>query len=167
MNKKVLLFIALLAVLTITLAYVIITRRSTSPTMLYVNPQIIQGTIGQEFTINISISNVPDLYGWSFKLRWNTTILEAVKVTESTFLRNGGDTFFVPRINNSAGYATVDCTLLGNIPGVSGNDILATIQFRVKEGGTSDLILYDTMLIDSTEQLIVHTVINGHFKSAQ
>ena len=101
MNKKVVLVIALLAILTITLAYVIITRRSTFPTVLSVNPQTIQGTIGQEFTINLSISNAPDLYGWSFKLRLNTTILEAENVTEGTFLRNGGDTFFVRKINNT------------------------------------------------------------------
>jgi len=166
MKKKIIIVISLFAILAITLVYIII-KMSTPTTVLYVDPQAVQGTIGQDFTINISISNVIDLYGWEFKLRWNTAILEVINVTEGPFLRNGGSTFFVPKINNIAGYVTVDCTLLGNITGVSGNGALAAIQFHVKESGACDLIIYETTLINSAEpeQSIIHKVINGHFSS--
>jgi len=165
MNKRTIIFISLSIsiILAITLAYIIMKR--FTPVVLYVEPQTIQGAIGQNFTININISNVIDLYGWSFKLSWETTILEVVNVTEGAFLRSGGDTFFIPKINNTAGHITADCTLLGNVPGVSGNGLLATIEFHVKDGGACDLILYETMLINSAEQSVVHTVVNGYFNS--
>jgi len=166
MNKRTIIVISLSIsiILAITLAYIIM-KRSTPPVVLCVEPQTIQGAIGQNFTININISNVIDLYGWRFKLSWETTILEVVNVTEGTFLRSGGDTFFIPKINNTAGYVLVDCTLLGNISGVSGNGVLATIEFHVKDSGACDLILYETMLINSAEQSVVHTVVNGYFNS--
>ena len=166
MNNKNIIVISSLfisIVLAVTLAYTIM-KGSTPPVVLCVEPQTIQGVIGQDFTININISNVIDLYGWSFKLSWNTTILEVVNVTEGTFLRNG-DTFFVPKINNTAGYMLVDCTLLGNVSGVSGNGTLAIIEFHAKEGGACDLNLYETMLINSDEQSIIHTIVNGYFSS--
>jgi len=139
--------------------------QSISTTTVNVFPSPVTACIGQSFNINVNISGVSDLYGWEFKLGWNSTLLDAVNVTEGTFLKNSGDTFFAPKVNNTAGYMLVDCTLLGNVPGVSGNGTLATIEFHIKEGGTCDLILYETMLINSAEQSIVHTVVNGYFNS--
>jgi len=166
MNKKIILIVSLLAILTVTVTLVyMITKTPTSPTVLYVDPKTIGGTVSQDFIININISNVIDLYGWGFKLRWNAAILEVVNVTEGAFLKNGGSTFFFPRINNTAGYITVDCTLLGNIPGVDGNGAIATIQFHVKESGYCDLVLYDTLLINSLEQTIAHTASDGYFST--
>jgi len=162
MNRKIIIIISFLAILTITLTYIII-KRPTS-IVLYVDPKTARGTVGQDFTININISNVVDLYGWQLKLRWNTTILGAVNATEGTFLRSGGNTYF-HQMSNATGYLTLDCTLLGNISGVGGNGALATIQFHVKESGYCDLDIYDTMLINSSEQLITHTVIDGHFST--
>jgi len=164
MNKKIVsIIIFLLAILTIALAYIIINKPTSAA--LYVYPETIQGNVGQDFTVNVNISNVVDLYGWGFKLRWNITIFDVVNITEGAFLRSGGNTFFVPQINNTVGYVIIDCTLLGNISGVSGNGALATIQFHVKESGHCDLDLYDTMLINSSEQSITHTLIDGYFNS--
>ena len=168
MNKKIIIIVSLLAILTVTVTLVyMINKTPTSPTVLYVDPKTIGGTVGKDFVININISNVIDLYGWGFKLRWDITILDVVNVTEGTFLKNGGSTFFFPRINKTAGYTTVDCTLLGNPSGVGGNGTVATIQFHVKESGYCDLDLYDTLLINSLEQTITHTVSDGHFSTEQ
>jgi hypothetical protein len=169
MKKKIVIIITLLAILTITLAYLIVSRLA-SPVTVYVDPDMIGRAMGQDFSINVTVSSVVDLYGWSFKLRWNSTILEVVDVTEGTFLRNGGSTFFDPKINNTAGHIIVVATLIPNmpgseIPGVSGNGTLVTIQFHVKEDGACDLILYGTLLANSAEQSITHIVFNGHFNS--
>ena len=169
MNKKIIIIISLLTLLAVTVTLIVvymISRTPTSPTTaLYVDPETIGGTIGQDVIININISNVIDLYGWGFKLRWDASILDVVAVTEGPFLKQGGGTFFWPKINNTEGYITVDCTLLGNIPGVNGSGAVATIQFHVKESGHCDLDLYGTMLINSSEQLIAHTVSDGHFST--
>jgi len=168
MNKKIIIIVALLAILTVTLTLVyMITKTAASPTVLYVDPKTVRGTVGQDFVINVNISNVIDLYGWSFKLKWDAAILDVVNVTQGNFLKQHGETFFRPIMNNTAGYISVDCTLLGNISGVDGNGTVATIQFHVKESGYCDLDLYETMLINSLEQTIAHTVSDGHFSTEQ
>jgi hypothetical protein len=135
-----------------------------SPTAtVCVDPQTTVGTVGQNFVVNINISGVADLYGWEFSLGWNGTILEAVTVSEGSFLKSGGSTFFTNKINNTLGYMIVDCTLLGNVPGVSGSGTLATIKFYVETLGECPLDLYDTILVNSTEQSIEHTVVDGYY----
>ncbi len=164
MNKKIVIIISLIAILVVALVCIIIWI-FTSPVVVYVDPKTVEGNVGQDFTISINISNVVDLYGWSFKLRWNTTILDVVNVTENAFLRNRGNTLFVPIINSTAGYVILDCTLIGEIKGVSGNGALATIRFHAKEIGSCNLDLYDTMLLNSLEQEITHTVNDGYFST--
>jgi len=140
--------------------------KPVEPAALYVNPSMSMAGVGQNFTININISGVVDLYGWEFKLRWNSTLLDAVNVIEGSFLKQGDNTLFItPTVNNIEGYLRLDCTLLGDIPGVSGNGTLATIEFTVKAAGECALDLYDTALVSSFEQPITHTITDGHFNA--
>jgi len=126
-----------------------------------VYPSTVTACAGQNFSIDIRIANVFDLYGWEFKLGWNSTLLDAIKVTEGNFLKRGGNTFFWSRTNNTEGYILADCTLLGNVPGVSGSGTLVTIEFHAEVPGQSVLDLYDTMLINSEEVAIPHTANDG------
>lgn len=113
--------------------------------------------------MDICVSNVIDLYGWEFKLGWNTTILDAVSVSEGQFLKSGGATFFTYKINNTLGYMVVDCTLLGSVSGVSGSGILATVKFYVEGVGECPIDLYDSVLINSAEEAIKHTAVDGYY----
>jgi len=130
---------------------------------VYVDPSTTIVEVYQEFSVNISIANVTDLYGWEFKLRWNSTLLEALNVTEGNFLKSYNDTLFVINMNNTEGYVRAACTLIGSIPGVNGSGTLATVKFYVEtsEGGILDL--YDTKLVRSTEQPIEHATIDGYY----
>lgn len=136
---------------------------SPSVAIISVDPPTSKAMVNQSFMININISDIADLYGWEFKLGWNSTVLEAISVVEGPFLRQGGDTFFWSKINNTEGYLLADCTLLGNMPGVTGNGTLSTIELHVKAKGESILHLYDTKLINSLEQPINHTAIDGYY----
>jgi hypothetical protein len=127
-----------------------------------VSPATVTSQVGYNFIINITISDVTDLYGWEYKLKWNNTLLDATNSTEGPFLKSGGDTFFSAKINNTAGSMLVDCTLLGNVPGVSGNGTLASVTFFVKNSGECPLDLYNTTLINSLEQAILHQTIDGY-----
>jgi len=147
----------------ITYKFTIATYTLSSSTTVYVDPQTSVGTIGQNFTINIDISNVIDLYGWEFKLGWNSTILDAVSVAEGSFLKSGGETFFTYKVNNTEGFVLADCTLLGDVSGVHGNGTLASVEFHVKTYGNCTLDLYDTTLVGSSEQPIEHTAIDGYY----
>jgi hypothetical protein len=139
------------------------TMSGSTSTLVYVDPEVSVGAVGQNFTININISNVTDLYGWEFKLGWNTTILNVIEVHEGPFLKNVADTFFTYKVNSTAGYIIADCTLLGIVPGASGGGTLATIEFHVESKGDSVLDLFDTILINSNEQTIPHSAIDGYY----
>lgn len=136
---------------------------SSTTATVYVNPEEIIGAVGLDFTINVDVSNVTDLYGWEFKLGWNITVLDFVEVHEGTFLKNVADTFFAYKVNSTAGYIIADCTILGMEQGASGNGTLATIKFYVKYEGESALDLFDVILIDSNEQIIPNTALDGYY----
>jgi hypothetical protein len=132
---------------------------------MYVNPSTITATAGETFIINVNISEVIDLYGWEFKLKWNSSVLDALNVTEGEFLNSSGDTYFQSIINNTLGCILVDCTLIGAIPGVNGSGRLASVEFRVEEAEESILDLNDTKLVNSSVESITHQTLDGNFTS--
>jgi hypothetical protein len=115
-----------------------------------VSPSSVVADTGQNFSINVTVSSVIDLYGWEFSLNWSAAYLDVVNITEGPFLRNGGETFFTSLSNNTEGHLITDCTLLGNVPGVSGSGVLAVVTFYVKAAGESLLDLYYASLLDSS-----------------
>jgi len=133
-----------------------------SDVVLFVSPSFSEINVGENKVISIDIANVIDLYGFEFKLKYNTYLLDAIDVAEGDFLKSGGDTFVSKmEINDTAGYVWVAITLMSAPSGVSGNGTLATITFEAISGGTSTLGLYDTILGDSYGNPIPHTVENG------
>jgi hypothetical protein len=56
----------------------------------------------------------------------------------------------------------VECTLEGNIQGVSGDGVLVTITFNVESSGQSPLNLYNVILINSYEQTITSQPVGGN-----
>ena len=140
-----------------------IRQESTGKETLYIEPSAIEKVAGQTFAVNINVSYAADLYGWEVKLGWNATILEAVNVFEGSFLKNGGTTFLTNNMNNTEGSVKMDCTLLRETPGVSGNGTLVTLRFRVIEAGNCELSFLSSTLVDSLEQTIAHTTVGASF----
>jgi hypothetical protein len=136
-------------------------------TTVYVAPSAMTVTVGQIFSVNVEISDVVDLYGWEFTLKWNSTFLDVLNVNEGEFLKSGGDTFFWPIMNNTEGYILADCTLIGNITGVNGSGTLAIVEFKVEGAGESILDLYDTKLVNSLEQPMAHTSNDGYVTTSE
>jgi len=131
--------------------------------VIFIYPGTSEGNVGENFTIEVKVSDVIDLYGYEFHLRWNSTLLDCVEVNEGPFLKSGGSTFFTYKINSTEGCMVVDCTLLGDIQGVNGNGTLTTIKFYIKKTGECLLDLYDTILLNSAEQTIEHSTTDGYF----
>jgi len=165
MNRKSITFISTLIILFLAMPIYEATVEITlgfSATTVFVDPPTSMVAGGQTFFIDIKISDVSDLYGWEFKLGWNPDLLNVVNVIEGNFLKQGGLTFFWQIINNAEGYILVDCTLLGNVPGVSGSGTLATVKFYAENQGEIILDLYNTILLNSQEQTInPHTANDG------
>jgi hypothetical protein len=131
-------------------------------------PSMVAAGQGRSFTVNITISSVNRLFGWEFKLNWTTSYLDAVNVAEGPFLKTNGDTFFTNRIDNSVGHLIADCTLLGEVSGVTGDGVLASVTFHVKAAGQCSLDLYYVSLLDDSlnPQSIPCQTSGGHWSSA-
>ena len=107
--------------------------------------------VGSFFDVLVDISSVTDLYAFQFDIGFDPAILSAIDVTEGPFLPSGGTTSFSAGfIDNAAGSISFNAdSLIGAIPGVSGNGALAALSFQALALGTSPLGLANVILLDS------------------
>jgi len=128
-----------------------------------IDPRQLQVDLGELFTVNIVVINIsePGLYCWEFSLYYPNDILNATEIVEGPFLKAGGNTVWVPEadtsppgiINNhnaTHGKILVACSLLGDIPGVTGNGVIATVTFNCTRLGTAPLHFGHVILFDGS-----------------
>jgi len=140
-------------------------------TKLYVSPlSYTAGKVGKMFTINVTVAGVANLYGFDFKLSYNTTLLDAKTIDQGAFFPGSPKSHVLKnQINDTGGYVWFAVTLLAPEPAKSGSGIIATITFNTTYGTTypqtvgCDLHLYDTTLADLTVQPITHDTIDGYY----
>ena len=107
-------------------------------------------------TFDVRGENVSDLAGWQFDIAFDSSILEALDVSEGDFLKtDGGSTFFQSgRIDNAAGKITG--LIAGRISegGVSGSGSVLQVRFKAKSEGESELALGNFLFGSNTEESI-------------
>ena len=133
-----------------TAAFLSVTMWSASPVYaasISVMPSALNVTVGQTFSVDVFISGVSDLYAFLFDLGYDPSVLSA----EGAFLPQGGLTLWdTGSINHSGG--VIDDTfgsLQSIVPGVGGSGILASINFTALATGSSNISLFDIILLDS------------------
>jgi len=131
-------------------------------TTVSVFPSTVTTYVGQNFSIDVNVTGVSDLYGWEFKMNWTASLLNLTSITEGSFLKSGGQTFFYDNLNVTGGQVTAECTLEGDVEGISGSGGLATLTFNVKSSGQSPLNLYYGVLINSQGQTIPSQLSGGY-----
>jgi len=138
-------------------------------TIVYIDPSLITGlSIGETFPINVTIANATDLYAWSFQICYKSDILNASKWVLGPVFK-GSEVFSITAIwtdnyNKTHGLIQIDCTFLGEVPTFNGNATLATVYFKVKAFGFSELHLQNTLLLDDSipsPQELPHTTADG------
>jgi len=126
--------------------------------------------VGEVFTVNVNIANVPPEGLWAvrFRLYYNNTTLEAVSISpNATAPMEPPDHFMVPGTHwpqgtwkkgglyivaegtgvwHEEGYASLVLTLTGDEPGHTGGGLLATIVFKAKSPGNSTLSISNLYL---------------------
>jgi hypothetical protein len=171
MHKKI--FIILLIILASLLSQNFPYLAMAEETKFYVDPRRITGLdVGVTIEINITVSNVTDLYGWQFTLYYSNAVLNATEITEGPLLYTHpvkpvrtmwmvGE--FNDNYNTTHGRIIAASTLVGVYNGVDGTGAVATIKFKTKLSGDSPLKLAETKLINSKpfENEIPHTAIDG------
>ncbi|RME52470.1 hypothetical protein D6783_04610 [Candidatus Woesearchaeota archaeon] len=130
-------------------------------TAIFPEPQEHEAKEGEQFTIAIKGQNLNDLSGFQFNLAYDPQVLEAVRVEEGEFLKRAGETFKVGPDLSTAGlianFAVVKLGGGGKIgTGVSGSGTLATITFKAKKKGTSQLAFENVKFVNPpSDQLSV------------
>ena len=165
MYKRVFL-ISMIALLTVSLLSSFSLVVSVDTTKLYVDPPKSKVLIGENFTVNVAIANVTNLYGWEFKLYYNNTMLNGTSVSEGELLKVQGDTFFgtinfTDTYNATHGIIWATGSLLGNVSGVDGSGVLAEIGFECKQFGNSSLLFDYSELGDPEGTEIQHVTAEG------
>ena len=128
-----------------------------------IDPSSTPVIVGNPVNLNVDISNVSDLYAFQFDIGFDPTILSATNTTEGAFLPSGGATFFVAGTIDNVGGTITDTadTLIGAVPGVGGDGVLATLQFQAIGNGTSPITLLNIILLDSNLDEIAFTSTDG------
>ncbi len=134
-----------------------------SITTVSVDPLSSSVSLGGNFTLDINIANVTDLYAFQFDIGFGPSVLQAMGVLEGPFLATGGNTSFFPGfIDNGAGNITfIADTLLGPGPGVNGGGTLVILQLLASGVGTSTIDISNLILLDSSLNQIDATTESG------
>jgi len=127
------------------------------------NPQL---TANTTFNVNITVF-VENLYRWYINLTWNLEVLEMINATEGAFLTSGGyySSNFTYTIYQEKGFALLNSTLLEPALPANGTGVLATITFRVKMLGESEIRLEQVLLYDDKGEEILHGVFHCKFSN--
>jgi len=152
--------------------------QGSSNTKVTVNPASTNALLGKTITINITLSNVQNLYGLDVTLLWNPSALKIQNVNlrlgvesyaDGVLHQVAGTDIFVEENNadQANGEYHLVATSVAPAPSFSGSGTIASITFNVTDIGHSELIL-TTELGDynpSGSNLIDHTDVNGSVDS--
>ncbi|MEK6945596.1 MAG: cohesin domain-containing protein [Nanoarchaeota archaeon] len=130
------------------------------------SPSSQQVGTGVDFDVNVTVSNVTDLYSFQFDLTYNSSVLQYIGISSGPFLNSDGSTLFeLPPNTGTPGlldnYAV---TRIAVLYGVSGSGVIAKIRFRGLSAGTSNLVISNDSLYDSNNtnpQPILHNALTG------
>lgn len=144
-------------------------------TKMLVVPNSVTANVGDIITISVVIENVANMFGYEFRLYWNTSVLESTQwnYTSKTWIQNPSTppsqwSTFYEAVNNvtvMAGWKSrywLSLTALVFVP-VTGTFNVATLSFRVISEGSTLLDLDETVIGDAGANPIPHTVVDGFF----
>jgi len=143
-----------------------------STAKVFVQPQsTVVKDVSETFTVNVNVANVNNLYGYEFRLFYNTAILDGINVELPLehFLTptQSSTNIFIAKLeikddfNATHGRVWVAATLLKPEPSKNGSGVFAAITFTVTTPDSSYLKLQGVKLGNPTVQPIAHDVIDG------
>ena len=128
-----------------------------------INPELLPPS---KFNLNITIDDVVDLYEYSITLKFNPEILSCIGII---FTEPLNETNYIPnfKINNTEGYVQIQVQYYEPSPPITLTEptTIATLTFRVRGIGSSNLTLENVELKNYYGQPITYEVYNGFFMS--
>lgn len=150
---------SILVLLFFSILFVSITP-SFAGTTVYFSQSSINNTIGDTFIVDVLVSGVTDLYGYEFKISFDSAYLACKTVSKSSFFPDVDIMIYKQNIDNTIGIVWFAIALVNpEILGKSGSGTLATLTFQsTKSNVTGTEIDFDTLyLSDSDANPIVYT----------
>jgi len=144
--------------------------RAANQTAVQVDPPVSSAAVGANFTINVTITDVENLYALEVDLYWNASVLDIAKIDVRLGLADGALYNPILPIENSTqeGKYVLAATSYKPAPPFNGTGNIVTVTFNVKNPGTSSLNL-EAQLADYSPDTgsspIDHSTINGTFNS--
>jgi len=140
--------------------------KAPNGTIVYVDPSHLTVPPCNDFSVNVNIENVVDLWAWQFNMTFDPNLMTCISINEGSFLQLSGPTIWLsPIINNDEGWIFAGCSRIGQPPGSSGSGTLAHIIFHCEGSGTSILHFKHpdpkTMLLNSYQLEIPFTTEDG------
>jgi hypothetical protein len=147
----------------------------SASTLVYVDPLLTEGLSPcQNFTIEVKLQNVTNLYGFEILFQWDPDILGYVDHTATIPVENypngvlhGGILWVANTVDETAGTYNLVVSSLGipPPPSFNGSGIIFNMTFHVEGEGRSLLEIYTSELSDNSSpaQPIPHDVQDGYF----
>lgn len=137
---------------------VFVVRNAT--TYVSVEPHTTRVKVGDEFTLDVYVNSVENMYTWQIKLYYNETVfqcLEAWLPSDNVFAYNMP---LVPPPLIEGNYSLVGATLMGSEWPFTGSGALCKIRFRAIRSGNC------TMLFDDVDTFLLNSAMKStDFKS--
>ena len=170
-------------ILTLTIVFILIAmlpiqtaKSQTSPTTVKVVPAQNAVRIGETIVVNLTITNVQNLYGLDIKLDWNTSLLQLMSTISRLGVESYSDGILhestdapISVVEDSSSQETGEYHLVATSqnpsPSFNGSGTIVSLTFNVTNIGHSTLSiqseLADRPLPDQISDFIVHTDANG------
>jgi len=150
-----------------------ITSANASPaTVVKVEPNSSTAPVGETFTINITLTDVQNLFGLEVTLYWNASILQMVSADVRLGVESHLDgvlhePIFNQTTQEEGKYQIVATSTGHDTPSFSGSGNIVEITFKVIEAGSSQLNLETKLAskppLGEGSSPIVHTTTDGFF----
>ena len=157
-----------IAAIMIIMVVILAISQTASAATISVEPPCQKVASGEIFTVNITVyPEGSEVFGASYTLYFNNTLLNATGLTQGTFLsQDGAETYlWVDEINNTLGKVEYAESRKKTTSGVNTSGVLTTITFQaIAERGLSGLHLSDlegVILSDPDGYPILTNVSNG------
>ncbi len=108
-------------------------------------------SVGQQFSLDIKVSDVDDLAIAPFVLTYDPVLVDFVEISEGSFMKQDGKpTIFGSTADPVAGRVTVTFERASGNIGISGGGLLATASFKAKKQGPVNFAFRSTVFKSST-----------------
>jgi hypothetical protein len=149
----------------VTLLMFFIMANSAFAASIYVSPSSVSNpslTSGSTFKVDVKVGNVINLYGFDFKVYWNTNLLSLVNAKVNT-----KNLWFdsIKWLDSNKGFYEAAYSAKSPYNGFTGSTSLATLTFKVLSTGTCSIEIRDAKLGDKSAFPITYTVSNGSFNN--